>query len=160
MKQLPRETARLAPVADSVIQVSWRVLQVTTRAVLEQPGTPALTPTQLRALGVVLGNPALSLSALAEQLGLQKPAASKVIDELVRRRLVRREVVPHNRRMHALHVTARGETALAVAAAPASARIAGLLRQLDARERHTVARAMTLLLPLVRTTTAPPASKD
>jgi DNA-binding MarR family transcriptional regulator len=162
MKQLRPDTVRLAPVAHDLIQLSWRVLRITTRAVLDRPEAPSLRPTQLRALGVMLGSPGVSLSELADQLGLQKPAASKVVDELVRRRLVRREIVPHNRRMHALHVTARGERALDAATSPAGERVAELLARLDARERDTVARAMALLLPLVRTSPSPskPSSKD
>jgi DNA-binding MarR family transcriptional regulator len=150
MKQFPNETDSLPGVAHRVVEVAWRVLQITTKTVLCQRPAPELTPTQMRALGFLLGSPGASLSELAQHLGLQKPTASKVLEELVQRGRVSRDAVPGNRRKLALHITPSGQAALEAATAPANTRVAELLARLSAEERETVARAMSLLHPLVQ----------
>ncbi|WP_213455059.1 MarR family transcriptional regulator [Rhizomonospora bruguierae] len=53
---------------------------------------------------------------LAEVLAITRPAASQLVDELVKPGLVRRDRDPHDRRRYALEVTEAGRTALTVIA--------------------------------------------
>lgn len=150
MKQFQCETdPGRAPEPALVVEVAWRVLQVV-KAEVGRRQTPGLTPTQMRALGFLVGSPGASLSELADDLGLRKPTASKVVEELVQEGRVTRGVVRGNRRKLTLHVTPAGLDALETATAPAMARIGELLAPLTAAERETVARALALLHPLVR----------
>ncbi|MEO8334371.1 MAG: MarR family transcriptional regulator [bacterium] len=148
MKQLHDETIASQAAANAVIETSWRVLAMVKAAVGRAEGS-GLTLTQMRSLGFLLERPGASLSELAEDLGLQRPTASKVVEELVQQRWVVRKVVPDNRRKLTLNVTAKGRKVVEKAAEPAMSRMAELLAQLTPKERDTVDRAMTLLHPLV-----------
>ena len=147
MKQFHDETLARAT-AESVIETAWRILGAVKAAIGREPAA-GLTLTQMRALGFLLGSPGASLSELAEDLGLQMPTTSKVVEEMVRQKWVVRQVVPENRRKLTLSVTAKGRKAVEKAAEPAMTRMAELLSQLTAKERKTVEQAMVLLHPLV-----------
>ncbi|KUO02783.1 MarR family winged helix-turn-helix transcriptional regulator [Streptomyces caeruleatus] len=74
---------------------------------------PRLPPLQLRALRAVSRRPALNLTALAEQLHIALPTASRLCDRLEAAGLLRRRVRPGNRREVHLEVTAEGRRCLA-----------------------------------------------
>lgn len=139
--------------AHAVVEVAWRVIRMVRAEIGPRPA-PELTLTQMRSLGFLISNPGASLSELAEHLGLQKPTASKVVEELVKQKRIAREVVPGNRRKLTLHITASGRDVLETAAAPAMSRMADLLGRLTVEEQQTVRRAMSLLLPLVHPASA------
>jgi DNA-binding MarR family transcriptional regulator len=151
MKQFHDETLADQAAANAVIETAWRVLGMVKAEVTRAQPTD-LTLTQMRALGFLMGSPGASLSELAEDLSLQMPTTSKVIEEMVQKRWVVREVVPENRRKLALYVTAKGSKAVGKAAEPAMTRMAELLGQLSAKDRKTVERAMSILHPLVMPT--------
>ena len=151
MKQFDPETKHAAY---RIAQVAWHIHRLL-RVEVEQRQPTGLTFTQLRALGALHATPGASLSELAEDLGLQKPTASKTVDELVRQGLVVREVVPDNRRKQALYATGSGTEALEAAAGVAFTAIDDLLARLTHEEREAVDRAMALLHPLVRGDSAP-----
>lgn len=72
-----------------------------------------LTPFGLRmvtfsALVVVLENPGLRQSQLAELLAIERPNLVVILDELEQAGLLTRDRAPDDRRAYALHVTARG----------------------------------------------------
>ena len=148
MKQFHRETLPAHAVATSVIETAWRILGMVKTEVGRAQASD-LTLTQMRSLGFLLGSPGASLSELAEDLGLQMPTTSKVVEGLVQQKWVVREVVPDNRRKLTLRITAKGRKVVDQAAEPAMTRMAELLAQLTAKERKTVEHAMSLLHPLV-----------
>jgi DNA-binding MarR family transcriptional regulator len=85
------------------------------------------------AFGVVfraLRDEPLTLTDLASRLGVSKQATSKVVDEMVTKRLVRRRVAAQDARAKPLELTARGRRAMATAIA-----IGG---EIDARLRDAV----------------------
>lgn len=145
MKQFHEETIARA---NTIIETSWRVLGMVKAAVGRAEGS-GLTLTQMRSLGFLIGSPGASLSELAADLGLQRPTASKVVEELVRQRWVARKVVPDNRRKLTLTVTAKGRKVVEKAAEPAITKMAELLALLTPRGQDTIERAMSLLHPLV-----------
>lgn len=150
MKHLGHETDR--PTAQ-LVQVAWHVLRIV-RGAVDQGQTPGLSLTELRALGALSAAPGASLSEVADELGLQKPTASKTVETLVQQGLVVRKVVPDNRRKQALYLTARGAEALDAGAGVAFTAIADLLARLTPGDRETVERAMGLLHPLVHASDA------
>lgn len=148
MKQFHDEKIAGRVAAQSVIETAWLVLGMVRAEVARTPGS-GLTLTQMRSLGFLIGSPGASLSELAEHLGVQMPTTSKVVEELVQQRWVIRDVVPDNRRKLTLSITPKGRKVVEKAAEPAMTRMAVLLDQLSVRERQTIARAMSLLHPLV-----------
>jgi DNA-binding MarR family transcriptional regulator len=67
-----------------------------------------LTPTQYRALILLSGVEGKSLTTLADQLLRNRSTATRLIDQLERRELVRRDDEPNDRRIHCIFLTQKG----------------------------------------------------
>ncbi|MCP3369967.1 MarR family winged helix-turn-helix transcriptional regulator [Bradyrhizobium cajani] len=76
-------------------------------------GEVDIRPTQYSVLTVIGANPGLSQMAVANRLGIERARLVHLLDSLEQRRLVKRIKSKTDRRAHALHLTAQGETALA-----------------------------------------------
>jgi DNA-binding MarR family transcriptional regulator len=72
-----------------------------------------IRPTQYSVLTVIGANPGLSQMAVAKRLGIERARLVHLLDSLEQRDLVSRLRSATDRRSHALHLTARGRTALA-----------------------------------------------
>lgn len=78
----------------------------------EAARTAGIPPQQHQALLVMKGFPGrdyVTIGELAERLGLKHHSAVGLIDRLVKRQLVQREVAPSDRRRIEVRLTARGE---------------------------------------------------
>jgi len=62
-----------------------------------------------------LGAAPMTISALAERLGISKQGAGQIVDDMERRGLVVRKPDPTDGRARLLHLSERGEAALATA---------------------------------------------
>lgn len=71
-----------------------------------------ITPGQFGVLTMIQANPGISQSALARALGIERSTMVAVIDELEARGLAERGTARHDRRTHALALTAKGNTLL------------------------------------------------
>ncbi|MEH2531197.1 DNA-binding MarR family transcriptional regulator [Bradyrhizobium sp. AZCC 1588] len=72
-----------------------------------------IRPTQYSVMTVIGANPGLSQMAVAKRLGIERARLVHLLDSLEERDLVSRVKSAADRRSHALHLTARGRTALA-----------------------------------------------
>ncbi|NOJ50599.1 MarR family winged helix-turn-helix transcriptional regulator [Bradyrhizobium archetypum] len=72
-----------------------------------------IRPTQYSVMTVIGANPGLSQMAVAKRLGIERARLVHLLDSLEQRDLVSRIKSATDRRSHALHLTARGRTALA-----------------------------------------------
>ncbi|MEK9283213.1 MULTISPECIES: MarR family winged helix-turn-helix transcriptional regulator [unclassified Bradyrhizobium] len=72
-----------------------------------------IRPTQYSVMTIIGANPGLSQMAVAKRLGIERARLVHLLDSLESRRLVKRIKSKTDRRSHALHLTAQGETALA-----------------------------------------------
>jgi len=88
-----------------------------------------IRPTQYSVMTVISANPGLSQMAVAKRLGIERARLVHLLDSLERRKLVRRVKSKTDRRSHALHLTAQGETA-----------IVKFKRLADEHERHVEAK--------------------
>ncbi len=86
-----------------------------------------------------------SLSEIAEHLGLALPSMSKMIDGLVARNMVIRQMDPGDRRRVTLAPTALGRAAMQSALEATAARLAERLAALPASGRSTIIEAMQIL---------------
>jgi DNA-binding MarR family transcriptional regulator len=82
------------------------------REVAHRQKARGLSVQQFRAMAYLRRRPGDSLSQVAEHLGLSRPAASRMIDMLVSRRLVQRQAIPHNRRQIQLTLSSAGSMLL------------------------------------------------
>lgn len=103
---------------------------------------------QFRTLRFIQRNPDSSLSSLAEHLGLTLPSVSKLVDGLVKQKLIDREESTRDRRRLRLVLTARGGAIVNLARAGAQANIAKALKHLSRAELEIIQQAMQLLYPL------------
>lgn len=115
------------------------------RAEMRHHGAPFLSVPQFRVLVFLYRHPGVSLSSVAEHLGVTCPTASVLVDRLVRRGLVDRTAYPQERRRIALTLTATGAQHLQQAREAASVRVANLLAGLPKTDLLKIQEGVTLL---------------
>jgi len=110
-------------------------------------GTDLSIP-QFRTMGFVQRNPDSSLSCLADHLGLTLPSASKLVDGLVKQKLISRQESIIDRRRLRLVLTPTGESIVNSAREAALANLTKIISCLSNDELGTIHQAMELLAPL------------
>jgi DNA-binding MarR family transcriptional regulator len=100
-----------AECAESIVDVVPLVMRAI-QAEMRSARTRGLSVPQFRALAYIDYHPGASLSDVAEHVGLTLPSTSKMIDGLVARELVARDVCAVDRRRIALALTERGRSVL------------------------------------------------
>jgi DNA-binding MarR family transcriptional regulator len=113
--------------------------------VVHQRHAADLSMPQFRAMKIVYRNKGASLSLVADRLGITLSAASKLIDNLVERRLLTREPFPEDRRRVVLAVTEKGQEILAAVHQAGVQFLAEKLAGLSEEECRAVEVAMNLL---------------
>ena len=103
---------------------------------------------QFRTMRFIQRNPDSSLSNLADYLGLTLPSASKLVDGLVKQKLVTRQESTSDRRCLTLVLTQSGESIVDSARASAQANLEKILSFLSSDELKTIHQSMELLFPL------------
>ena len=104
-----------------------------------------LTIPQFRALRFIQRNPDISLSDLAEYLGLTLPSVSKLIDGLVKQTLILRQESKVDRRKMTLGLTDAGETIVNTSRAEAQANLARNLASLSQEDLQKIHQSFELL---------------
>ena len=94
-----------------------------------------IRPAQFSVLVVIEANPGLSQADLADTLGIERARLVRLLDELEKRSLTRRQPSPVDRRSHALYLTEAGEAALKPIKALAAEHEAHLTQRLG-RDKH------------------------
>jgi DNA-binding MarR family transcriptional regulator len=139
---------------DSVDRCAQEVLEVVPlimraiRAEMRRHRGFELSVTQFRALAFLKHYQGASLSDAAEFVGLTLPSMSKLMDGLVARQLVRREISATDRRRITLVLTEAGQATLQLAYEATQAYLARRLAGLSTQEQATVEQAMQILRPL------------
>ena len=72
-------------------------------------GPGGLTPGQFGVIAIIAANPGLKQIELGGALGVDRSTIVAAVDKLEKRGLVERRPVPHDRRAHALNLTAEGQ---------------------------------------------------
>ncbi len=115
--------------AERLLNLTPRLMQ-TLRVEMRAGRPPELTVPQFRSLVFYENHPRGALSAAAEHLGLGMPSASKVVESLVARGLLKRNHNSRDRRRVDVTLTPAGEDVLSRSRAAATAvftrRLAGL----------------------------------
>jgi len=103
---------------------------------------------QFRTLAFIQRNPDSSLSNLAEHLELTLPSVSKLVDGLVKQKLVIRQESAADRRRITLDLTQTGASIVNSARANAQASLAKKMDRLSDDELKIIHEAMKLLRPI------------
>jgi len=103
---------------------------------------------QFRTLMFIQKHPGMALQDVARHLGLTSPTTSTLVDELVNRQLVLRELSTEDRRKITLTLTAQGQQTLEEVFEHSHRHLAGYLSPLSTEETKIVFQALKLLGPL------------
>ena len=112
---------------------------------LRQESGEGLTPSQTSALASIERHRALTPSELATIERIQRPSATRVLGALSERNLIAREVDASDRRVSRVKVTREGAAVLKRGRSRKNAYLARRMRDLDADELDTLARAAELI---------------
>jgi DNA-binding MarR family transcriptional regulator len=115
------------------------------RAELRRRRTADLSLAQFRTLAYLNSHAEVSLSEVAEHIGLSLPTMSKLVDGLLGRGLLTRVEDPSDRRRVLLCLTEEGRAMLGGALAATQSYLAGLLGELLPDQQATVVEAMAAL---------------
>ena len=125
-----------------------------TQEALRRVAGSALTPTQLRALGLIGGHDGCSLKALAAGLDVSLPSATQLVDRLEGKRLISRQPSRADRRAVSLRLTPRGRQLATRVERERLARLRQVLGKLQAGEQETLARLLGRFLESAMTEVA------
>jgi DNA-binding MarR family transcriptional regulator len=104
---------------------------------------PGLSVPQFRILLFARQSPGSNLSAAADHLGISLPAASQLVDRLVRAGLLDRSIRPLERRHVELRVTESGNAALAECDALTREWLKGRVETLSGERRDAIVEALS-----------------
>lgn len=106
-------------------------------------GASEISAPQFGTLLLIEANPGISQSAVAEALRFDRSTLVQIIDRLESRALVVREVSAHDRRSHALRLTADGTTLLAQLKQISAEHEAAMTDALDEAEKRQLIDLLT-----------------
>ncbi|MFN8475667.1 MAG: MarR family transcriptional regulator [Anaerolineae bacterium] len=130
--------------AEEVFEVAPLIMR-TIRQSMRAHSAHDLSVPQFRSLAYVGRHPGVSLSDVADHVGLTLSSVSKLVDGLVTRELVVREASAEDRRYLTLRLTPAGEALLDEARQATREDLARLLGALSPAEQARVMEAMGLL---------------
>lgn len=131
-------------VAAQVLDVIPAVMR-TIRKNLRAQRDPDLSLPEFRGLAFINRNPGCALNELAEHVGLEAPSASKLVENLVQRGLVKRDADPADRRRVRLLLLARGQRSINTAFEHTRQFLAEQLTHLSVEDGLIVMQAMQIL---------------
>jgi len=117
----------------------------TIRSEVRQQRKPDLTVPQFRTLAFLYSRPGVTLSHVAEHVGLTLPSMSKMVDGLVGRGLVARQNSSEDRRRMDLTLAQAGKAIFLAAREAARSRLAERLEALSDGDQTAVVSAMRSL---------------
>jgi len=137
-------TQMIRATAQQIVDVVPPVMRVI-RARLHERRAADINVPQFRALLYLNRNHGVSLSDLADHIGLTPPSMSKLIDGLVARKLVSRGACRGDRRKISLSLTSQGQDELKAAYACTQKFLMDKLSCLSEEDLKTTFRAMQIL---------------
>lgn len=156
MKQLKEENISSSGSVGAALlmEVVPRVMQ-RIRLEMRSHRTPGLSVPELRTLIYLYRNEGVSLSEVAEHIGLKLPSMSKTVEALVARKLVIRRALAHDRRYMSLRLSAHGLAELRRTRRITEARLAEALSVLLPEQQAGVVEALKMLGQVFAPETAP-----
>lgn len=161
MKQLNNSTISPEAVCGELLLDVVPLVMAAVRVESRPAKPPELTAPQFRALAFIDRHDGLSLSAVADMLGLTLSSVSKLMEGLVSGGYVRHETCPYDRRRARLHSTARGKATMTRARRQVSRTLAEHLACLSPQQLEETVTGLRHLQSVFRPAPAPkPAGPD
>ena len=130
--------------AQGVLEVVPAVMRYI-RAQMRAHRGAGLSVPQLRSLLFVNRHEGAALGSLAEHLGLTPPSTSKLVEDLVKRRLLERAISTADRRRLRLGISPAGKRQLEAVLEETHGKLSAAMAGLDPRELQAVSLAMQTL---------------
>lgn len=131
-------------VAGQVLEVIPMVMRLIRKEFRSQRD-PELRLAEFRSLAFINRTGGCSLSEVGEHIGLEAPTASKLVDNLVKRGLIRRQEDPDDRRRVRLQISPKGKRSIDIAFEHTRKFLARRLAHLTEKEREDVTKATEIL---------------
>ncbi len=136
--------------------LAWSVREVIERVVLREVAGKNFTFSQLKLLYLVAHTDSLNISDAAAFLGISPAAASKAVDKLVRRRLLRRAETQEDRRTSHLSLTDTSRKLMAAYLAARDARVGAVFSRFSAEELRRTSEVLDRLAGAITSSGADP----
>lgn len=105
-----------------------------------------ITPARFTALSIVAANPGVRQVDIARALEVARPAALKVVNQLIALGLIETHLIPSDKRIGALALTAKGQAKLEAYRRAVREHEDRICQPLDAQERETLTALLRKLL--------------
>lgn len=138
------QLATSADCAAAVLDVVPGVMRTIRHQMRGHSGTH-LSIVQFRTLSYLNRNRGAPLSDVAEHIGLTLPSASKLVQSLLLRGYITRQIDSRDRRKSVLTATSKGIRILEAARKETRSHLAGKLAKIPAKNRQTIVEAMAAL---------------
>lgn len=139
---------------EAMTAVSRHLFRLMTQCLTEMGEGTEVSATQYRALASLALRGPRNASVLAEELGVGRPATTKLVDRLVRRRLINRKRDTVDRRQVILEVTEKGREIVRAVQQCRRRKLRRVLSELDPDAREALTRDLPSLLDAFSRTTA------
>jgi len=133
--------------AQGLMETAPQIMQAI-RVEMRHGRGPDISIPQFRTMRFIQRNPDSSLSDLAEHLGLTLPSVSKLVDGLVKQKLISRNTSVEDRRKITLLLTEAGTSIVDSARADARANLAEKIKYLSDADLEIISQAMQILHPI------------
>lgn len=137
---IPRIDSRLTDFIGYAMKRALSIVQADLSRVLSEFGLRAVS---FSALSIIVGQPGLTQTELADALQIERSNLVALIDELAGRNLIIRAPVAQDRRRHALMPTAEGKTLATAARTAVEAHERAMFACLTASEQAELKRLLT-----------------
>lgn len=138
---MPEKKSTAASEVLETIPMVMRIIRRNFRAQRD----PDLTLPEFRALAYINRNPGCPLNELAEFVGVEAPAASKLVESLVQRGLAKREAHAGDRRRVQLSVLPKGQKSIHTVREHTREFLAEQLAHLSPKQQEALIAAMHIL---------------
>lgn len=134
-------------VADEILDIVPTIMRVI-RAEMQNQRSEDLTVPQFRTLLFISRKPGSSLLTVANHLGLTPPTVSKMVEGLVLKQLIMREISSKDRRKVTMKLTCQGELVLEKVRYGTQIRLSEILSPLTQEEGEMLLQSLHFLRPL------------
>ena len=131
---------------EAMTAVSRHLFRLMTQCLTELGEGNEVSATQYRALASLALRGPRNASVLAEELGVGRPATTKLVDRLVRRRLINRKRDTVDRRQVILEVSDKGREVVRAVQQCRRRKLRRVLSELDPEAREALTRDLPSLL--------------
>ncbi|MFC0546483.1 MarR family winged helix-turn-helix transcriptional regulator [Kutzneria chonburiensis] len=136
-------------IADELMTTVMGLKRVVRRRMEVGRPEPRLRGAHTELLRVVRGNPGIGVAAAAKELHLAGNTVSTLVNQLIDKELLRRETDPDDRRAARLYLTPKAVKRQAKWREDRTKLVEGALKELNARERAAIEKALPALRKLL-----------